>query len=156
MNGKNHSDQTRVMRMRGDYVLLRADSLRLLMPQRDLSATEYREQLPAATAAPGVFALVDQQGGQQQVLALSEHLKPLERFPQDRFLLTRFAGVGEGTTLAWNEVQVLIDTELEFHALPEVMQDEDGVIDAYVEIDQELAFCTTAQRMLPEVLAQAD
>jgi len=156
MNGNKHKDQTRVMRMRGDYVLLRADSLRLLMPQRDLVATEYREQLPAATAAAGIFALDDDHGGRRQVLALSVQLKPLDRFPQDRFLLTRFAGSGLGATLAWNEVRVLIDTELEFHALPEVMQGGDGVIDAYVEIDQELAFCTTAQRMLPEVLAHAD
>lgn len=156
MHAEKHNDQTRVMRMRGDYVLLRADSLRLLMPQRDLSGTEYREQLPTATAVPGIFALADAQGGHQQVLALSEQLRPLNHFPQDRVLLTRFAAAGQGSALAWNEVRVLIDTELEFHALPEVMQGRDGMIDAYVEIDHELAFCTTAQRLLPEVLAQAD
>lgn len=153
---EKYHDRSRVMRMRGNYVLLRADSLRLLMPQRELGSTEFREHLPTATEVPGVFTLIDARGSPSTVQALSEQLRPLERFPQDRVLLTRFAAAGSGCALAWNEVRVLIDTELEFHALPEIMQGEEGMIDAYVEIDHELAFCTTAQRLLTEVLANAN
>jgi len=144
------------MKMRGDFVLLRAEGLRLLLPQREVMSTEYRDHAPAATAQAGIFALEDAHGTPQPVAALSDRMALMDRFPQDRFVLTRFAGPGQATALAWNDVRVLIDTELEFHALPAVMQDGAGLVDAYVEIDHELAFCTTAQRMLPEALARSD
>lgn len=144
------------MKMRGDFVLLRADGLRLLLPQREVVSTEYRDRAPAATAQAGIFALEDAHGMPQPVAALSDRMALMDPFPQDRFVLTRFAVPGQATALAWNDVRVLIDTELEFHALPAVMQDGAGLVDAYVEIDHELAFCTTAQRMLPEALARSD
>jgi hypothetical protein len=156
MSDPSQTGQARTMKMRGDFVLLRADSLRLLIPQRDVSSTEYIDQAPVASAEPGVFVLGDQPGGAQAVLALSAQMDLLGTFPPDRFLLTRFTGSHQGTALAWTEVRVLIDTELEFHAMPAVMQGKGALIDAYVEIDRELAFCTTAQRMLPETLTHPD
>lgn len=145
--------QTRILKMRGDFVLLRADALRLLLPQRDVAATEYIEQAPAATREAGRFVLDDGNGTPQPVWALSERMRPLDRFPADRFLLTRLSGEGPAVALAWNEIRVLIDTELEFHALPPVMQGAGALIDAYVELDGELAFCTSARRVLPAALA---
>lgn len=156
MSDPSRTGQARTMKMRGDFVLLRADTLRLLVPQRDVSSTEYIDQQPVATAEPGVFVLGDKPGGAQAVRALSAQMDLLGTFPQDRFLLTRFTGSSQGTALAWNEVRVLIDTELDFHAMPTVMQGKVALIDAYVEIDRELAFCTTAQRMLPEALMHPD
>ena len=156
MSVPSRTGQARTMKMRGDFVLLRADSLRLLIPQRDVSSTEYIDQAPVATAEPGIFVFGDGQGTEQAVLALSEQMARLDRFPPDRFVLTRFTGPRQETALAWTEVRVLIDAELEFHALPAVMQGGGGLIDAYVEIDRELAFCTTAQRMLPGMRTQPD
>lgn len=153
MSVPSRTGQARTMKMRGDFVLLRADSLCLLIPQRDVSSTEYIDQAPVATAEPGIFVLGD---GQSTAQALSEQMARLDRFPPDRFVLTRFTGPRQGTALAWTEVHVLIDAELEFHALPAVMQGGGGLIDAYVEIDRELAFCTTAQRMLPGMRTQPD
>ena len=152
----NRKRQVTTMKMRGDFVLLRADSLRLLLPQREVTSTEYLDHAPATTVEAGIFVLDDPQGPEQPVAALSENLSLLDRFPQDRFLLTRFAGAGQPTALAWNDVRVLIDTELEFHALPAIMQGEAGLIDAYVEIDHELVFCTSAQRMLTGARAHPD
>lgn len=150
-------NQTQTVKMRGDFVLLRADALRLLLPQREVAATEYIEQAPQATREPGRFVLHDAAGTPQPLWALSEHMRPLDRFPPDRFLLTRLSGAGPAVALAWNEVRVLIDTELEFHALPAIMQGEGALVDAYVELDGELAFCTSARRvLLPETLAHPD
>lgn len=148
--------QTKTVTMRGDFVVLRADALRLLLPQRDVAATEYIEQAPVSTEVAGRFVLPDAGGTPRPLWALSEQLRPLDRFPADRFLLTRLNGAGPAVALAWNEVRVLIDTELEFHALPTVMQGAGGLIDAYVELDGELAFCTSARRVLPEALAQPE
>lgn len=156
MSDLDRMGQARTMKMRGDFVLLRADSLRLLIPQRDVSSTEYIDQRPMATAEPGVFVFDDKPGAAQAVLALSAQMDLLGTFPPDRFVLTRFTGSCQEATLAWTEVRVLIDTELEFHPMPAVMQGKRALIDAYVEIDSELAFCTTAQRMLPETLMHPD
>lgn len=147
---------TQTTKLRGDFVLLRADSLRLLLPQRDVISTEYRDRVPATTAASGLFVLTDAQGMQRPVAALSSDMTLMERFPEDRFLLTRISGADQQPALAWNEVQVLMDTELEFHAMPAATQNRDGPIEAYVEIGRELAFCTTAQRMLPAALTLQD
>lgn len=148
--------QTRTVKIRGDFVVLRADALRLLLPQRDVAGTEYIEQAPVATDQAGRFVFHDDSGTPRPLWALSEQLRPLERFPADRFVLTRLSGAGPAVSLAWNEVRVLIDTELEFHALPAVMQGAGGLVDAYVELDGELAFCTSARQVLPEALAQPD
>jgi hypothetical protein len=152
----NRMHQTRTRRIRGDYVLLRADSLHLLVPQRDVLLTEYREQMPQATSGAGIFTMADASGTEQPVAALSSQMTLLEQFPEDRLLLTRFAGAGRRAALAWSEVRVLIDTELELHALPDIMRNDAGPIEAYVELDRELAFCTTAQRLFPGALAESD
>ena len=43
-------------KMRGNFVLLRADALRLLLPQQDVSSTEYIDSAPIGTSAAGVFS----------------------------------------------------------------------------------------------------
>ena len=143
--------QTRTMRLRGDYVLLRADGLRLLLPQRDVSATEYIETEPVPGSEPGVFEHDMPGEGRRGIVALSERMRPLREFPTERFLLTRLSCTRE-VSLAWNEIRVLLDTELEFHDLPAIMKGDVDVIDAYVELDGELAFCTTGARVWSEAL----
>lgn len=153
METTNRNFPTAAMQVRGDFVLLRADSLRLLLPQHDVNATDYMERVPASTGVPGIFNLGEDAGPAHQVVALSEHMDMLTTFPEGRFLLTRLSGDRRQFSLAWNEVRVLIDTALELHPLPPIMQGNAGLMDAYVEIDGELAFCTTANRMLAEVQA---
>lgn len=138
------------MQMRGDFVLLRAGSLRLLLPQHDVNVTEYLEHAPVATGDPGVFSVGDVDGHAHHVVALSEHMHMLPVFPADRFLLTRLGGERRQFSLAWNEVRVLIDTALELHPVPPILQGQAGLIDGYAELDGELAFCTTAHRMLAQ------
>lgn len=146
---KNRVAPGNSLKMQGDFVLLRADGLRLLLPQKDVSSTEYIESTPEPSNTPGVYLLQDPDGTEHQVIALSESMSALGSYPRQRFLLTRHGDATHDFSLAWSDVRVLIDTELEFHALPAVMQEEGALIDAYVEIDGELAFCTTAPRLLP-------
>jgi hypothetical protein len=140
-------------RMRGNFVLLRADSLRVLLPQQDLSSTEYIDSAPSDTSEPCIFSYSEAGSEPRKVVAVSGQMQPLERFPGDRFLLTQLVDEEHTLSFAWNEMRVLIDVELEQHALPAVMQGSGALIDSYVELDGELVFCMSAQRMISQALA---
>jgi hypothetical protein len=135
-------------KMRGNFVLLRADSLRLLLPQQDVSSTEYIDSAPLSTAEAGIFSYSEADNTTRKVVALSDQMYALARFPADRFLLTQLAKDGQALSFAWNEVRVLIDAELEQHSLPAVMQGPDALVDSYLELDGELVFCMSAQRLV--------
>ena len=76
-------------RMRGNFVMLRADTLRLLLPQQDVSSTEYIDRMPSGTAAAGIFSHSEADSAARNVVALSDQMHALATFPGDRFLLTR-------------------------------------------------------------------
>jgi hypothetical protein len=140
-------------RMRGNFVLLRADSLRLLLPQQDMSSTEYIDSTPLATTEECIFSYAESGGTPRKVMALSAQMQPLATFPGDRFLLTQLADEQHTLSFAWNEMRVLIDAELEQHALPAVMQGSGALIDSYIELDGELVFCMSAQRLVSQAVS---
>lgn len=156
ISGKNRVESGNSLKMRGDFVLLRADDLRLLLPQKDVSSTDYIEHTPEPSNTHGVYLLRNPDGTEHQVIALSGSMGMLGSYPSERFLLTRHGDASQDFSLAWSDVQVLIDTELEFHALPAVMQRDGALIDAYVKIDGELVFCTTAPRLLPDMFTRQE
>lgn len=130
---------------RGNFVVLRAGGLRLLLPHEDVGAAEYLGEAPAGPAPGGIFEL-ELQGERRAVVALSEQLRPLERFPAGRFVLARLDG-GE-LSFAWDEVRVLIDAALEPRPLPAAMRNARGPVDGYVQFGGELLLCATAASML--------
>jgi hypothetical protein len=134
------------VRTRGDFVMLRAGSLRLLLPQQEVGAAEYVEHELRATGDAGIFDYGEGEGS-RQVLALSQLMRPLAIYPQERFLLASLAPSEGGLSFAWDEVQVLIDADLERHPLPVAMQVAGAPISAYVERDGEILLCTTAEQM---------
>jgi hypothetical protein len=131
--------------LRGNFVVLRAGALHLLLPQDEVGSAEHIDSAVHATARPGVFTQGEGTGS-RDVVAPSERLRTLETFPDDRFVLTRLGR--HSTRLAWNEVKVLIDAELEMQSLPDVLQMKEGLMDGFVALDGALAFCTTAQRVV--------
>lgn len=131
----------------GNFVMLRADNLRLLLPQQDVGAAEYIEQAPGAQPEPGWFECGSGQTA-RQVIALSGQMAPLAAFPADRFLLTRLNVDGSDLYFAWNEVRVLIATELQPSRLPPAMRTADGPITSYVQRDGEVLLCSTAGQVM--------
>jgi hypothetical protein len=131
----------------GNFVMLRADSLRLLLPQQDVGAAEYIEQAPRALPQPGWFAHGSGENA-LAVIALSGQMTPLAAFPADRFVLTRFSLDGIDLYFAWNEVRVLIAAQLQPHLLPPAMRTAQGPITGYVERDGEVLLCSTAGQVM--------
>jgi hypothetical protein len=130
-----------------NFVMLRADSLRLLLPQQDVGAAEYIDGVPRPTEAPGLF---EHGSGDslRRVVALSGQMAALAAFPADRFVLTRLIAGGIELSFAWNEVRVLIAVELQPHPLPPAMRAGGGPIAGYVEHDGEVLLCSTAAQVM--------
>ncbi|HEY0887326.1 MAG TPA: hypothetical protein VGE20_18675 [Ramlibacter sp.] len=137
---------------RGNFVVLRAGSLRLLLPHEDVAAAEHLGEPPAGPAHAGIFEL-EVLGERRAVVALSERLRPLERFPAGRFVLARLHG-GEAS-FAWDEVRVLIDAAVDPRPLPPAMR-AGGPIDGYVQLGGELLLCATAPRVLAYAAGAGD
>jgi hypothetical protein len=126
--------------------------MRLLLPQQYVISTEYIESTPDATTDAGIFSCADGDKQRRMVIALSDQMKVLTSFPAGRFLLTQLSIEHNEQTFAWSEVRVLIDAEMESHALPAVMQGPGTLVDTYVELDGELVFCVDAQRLLSRTM----
>ncbi|MCM2252773.1 MAG: hypothetical protein NDJ19_10485 [Ramlibacter sp.] len=140
------------MNLSGNFVLLRADSLRLLLPQQDVGAAQYLEHAPRPAGEPGLYE-VGQGDDLRPVIALSREMKPLARFPADRFVLASLHAAGSTLSFAWNEVQVLIGATLERRELPAVMRAPGAPVDAYVEHDGHVVLCATAERVISYAMA---
>lgn len=137
----------------GNFVMLRADTLRLLLPQEDVGVAEYLEGPASPTGEEGVFHHGEGEAA-RAVLALSARLRLLQRFPRERFLLTRLHAAGGELSLAWNEVRVLIGARLARQPLPCAMRLAGAPIDGYVEDqDGELLLCSSAGQVLAYALA---
>jgi hypothetical protein len=143
-------------KMRGNFVLLRADSMRILLPQQDVSSTDYMDSKPSTTSNAGIFDYTDGDGTPHKVVALSDQMNALTTFPDGRFLLTQMSSRNYQLSFAWSEVRVLIEAEFESTPLPEVMRGPGTLLDSYVELDGELVFCIDARRVLSRTLASLD
>jgi len=131
---------------RGNYVLLRADTLRLLLPQDEVGDVEYLETRPRSRAQAGLFDL-PQGDGVRSVAALSHRMTLLPTFPDDRFLVTSLAGAGDNIVWSWNEVKVLFDVTLHLRTLPAVLRGPDMPVDEYVEAEDGIAYLCSGQRL---------
>lgn len=138
----------------GNFVLLRADTLRLILPQQDVGAAQYIEHEPRAAGEPGVFEH-GQGDDARRVVALSAGMRPLEVFPRDRFVLASLVAGERTLACAWNEVQVLIDAQFERQPLPAALQAPGVPIEGYAERDGELVLFTTARGVLSYATARA-
>jgi hypothetical protein len=125
----------------GNFVLLHAEGLQLLLPQCDVASAEH-----LGAAERGRLRAGRGGNGDDEVVALTGALRPLAHLPADRFVLTRLGA--RGTAFAWNAVRVLLAAELPRHPLPAALCAPGMPVDSYVEIDGGLALCTSAQRLL--------
>jgi hypothetical protein len=129
---------------RGNFVLLRADALWLLLPQREVGAVEYLEAPPQASAKPGLH-LQRRADGPRQLAALSSHMTLLDAFPADRMLVTPL--VGTPIAWCWSEVKVLIDTSMQPRSIPSVLHAPGMPVHEFIEHDAGLAFVCGAQAL---------
>lgn len=140
----------------GHYVMLRADTLRLLLPQHEVGAAEY---ILGATLEssdePGLLRQADGQGA-HLFAALSAQMTLLPRCPHDRFVATAIGEDSDGVAWCWNEVQVLIDVELQARPLPAVLLTPNTPVEQYALHAGEIVYLCSARRLREFALGQSN
>ena len=123
--------------MKGNFVLLRAGKLKLVLPQAEVGAAHY--------IAPG---------DSMHSVALAESMQLLPQRPAERFIAAEFTGEYAGVAWCWDEFRVLIGIELHSVPVPTALQATDSPVHAYVEVDGDLAFLCSAQAICRYSLAE--
>jgi hypothetical protein len=140
--------------LQGNFVVLRADSLRLLLPQEEVGAADYLDSAPLPSGEAGVF-FCGAADAPRSVVALSERMRPLAGFPVGRFLVTSLRTPELELSFAWNEVRVLIGARVERLPLPPAMRLAGAPIHGYVEHAGELLLCSSAEQVLACAVAES-
>ncbi len=133
--------------LRGNWVLLKADTLNLLLPQGEVGAAAHLARTPRATAQPGWFELDEDRAPPRRVAALSAQLGLLPQWPAQRFVMTALPG-RPGDWLAWTDVRVLINAELRSQSLPAMMLGAHLPLREMVELGDQVAFVCSAATLL--------
>lgn len=137
-------------RLKGNFVLLKAGRLQLLLPQHDVGAVENLSTKLQPTGQAGLFELpADDSTDVRFVAVLSPQMRLLEQLPPGRLLLTSFPSQ-TGVLMGWDDVKVLIDAGIVPRALPPAMLGAGCPLTEYVEFGEEVAFCCSAERLLAQ------
>lgn len=130
--------------LRGNLVLLRANTLRLLLPQSEVGAARHLDATPLPSEQPGVF---EHRGvdGNQTLIALSGAMRPLHTYPAPRFVITPIQSAYGVVLFAWDEVSVLIDAHLQARPVPAGLVSRNSAVQHFVELGDKIAFCCNAQ-----------
>ena len=96
--------------IRGNYVLLRADGLRIVLPQRDIRSTDYMMSRPVRMDGENGLLHVPGSTDAAVYVAVSAGMQLLEECPADRFISTVLQGLD--VHWCWSDVRVLLNAEL--------------------------------------------
>lgn len=130
--------------VQGSYLLLRADGLRLLVPQADVQSTDYMQARPELIEGEsGLLHVPGSEDGAVYV-AISADMRLLDECPSDRFVSIRFHG-GVDVQWCWSEVRVLIDVQLPCEPLPPVLLAEHTPVRELVAVGEEWAYLCSAE-----------
>lgn len=138
--------------LRGNFVLLRADTLRLVLPQDDVKSTDYLQQRPVEFDAETGLLHIPEAADGAVYAAVSPEMRLLHACPEDRFVSTSLQGLE--VRWCWSEVRVLINTELHPEPLPPVLLAPLSPLREIVAIGDEWAFMCTADILQQFALAQ--
>lgn len=142
----SHAEPASYAAIRGNYVLLRADTLRLLLPQHEVGAAEHLSGRLHAADTAGLLRQADDPA-HRRYAALSMQMKLLPSCPADRFVLTRLGKDSDDLGWCWNDIKVLIDVELRPLPVPAVLMAPYTPVDRFVEHEGAIAYLSSAQRL---------
>lgn len=137
---------------RGNYVLLTAGTLHLILPQQEVGAADYLEGELEASDTPGLLKLAGEEGTRRFV-SLSAQMTLLPHCPPERFVVVSVGDDNDDLSWCWDELLVLINAELPVHSLPPVLLAPDTPVRQYVEFEGKLAYLCSAHQLRAFALA---
>jgi hypothetical protein len=129
----------------GNYVLLRADGLRLVLPQRDVRSTDYMATRPVRMNGQDGLLHVPDSTDAAVYVAVSAGMQLLEECPSDRFISTVLQGLD--VHWCWSEVRVLLNAELHPLPLPVSMIAPGTPVREVVAVGGEWAYICSAEML---------
>ncbi len=139
-------------RLQGDYVLLRADNLNLLVSQETLTDIHYlhdRRMIASQciTHPQQLMRIIaDAESSQTPTFtALSASLTLLPEIPQSRFVATEHS-MAPGVQWCWNDVRLLNKVSLPLSSIPMLLKTDISPVQAVVTLDnaEHVFFCQFA------------
>jgi hypothetical protein len=130
----SHSPRT----IRGDHVLLRIGSLRLLLPQEEVGAAVHVEQHAEEGSATSRSNL--------GFISLDEELRPLPMLPADRFIAVTI-GNHEDVAWCWDGIELLPNMEIQVRELPAALRAPYTPVEAFAVVKGEIVFLCHSERL---------
>lgn len=140
---------------RGNYVLLTAGTLHLILPQHEVGAAEYLEGELEASDKPGLLKLSGEESTRRFV-ALSTQMTLLPHCPPERFVVVSLGDDNDDLSWCWDELLVMINVEFPLHPLPSVLLAPDTPVNQYVEFEGKLAYPCSAHQLCAFALGSGD
>lgn len=142
----------------GNFVLLRADNIRLLFPESQIGVPEYlQDNLSVVDGADGMglFCVNNEKNG-HVYMALSDQIQILKEPPVNRSVVTpiRSAEGGE-VRWCWSEVKNISQHSVYLQTLAPAMLVSDTLVSHFAEVDGNLAFLCDAGQLLHHALAES-
>lgn len=110
------STTTQSQHIKGDYVLVRADALRLLFPLAEVVNTSYLEAGRYSLNSTEDLQALDDPNAKPVYMAISAKMELLPEISDKRFIMTRF--VDANIFWCWNEMVILTDLNLPIQSIP--------------------------------------
>ncbi len=113
-------------RLRGDYVLLRTDSLYLLAPQKNMASIKHLKDKDTANlhclsdSAQLLSAINDNDNQQPVFAALSDKLALTNSIPRNRYVVTTHKKTAD-IRWCWSEVQLLSNVDMPLTPMPALL-----------------------------------
>ncbi|MDO5675003.1 MAG: hypothetical protein Q4G66_08825 [bacterium] len=130
----------------GQYIYLRADNLRLLVPQEDMGEVEHLNIQPVASGTPGLLASPDD--SESCFIALSDSMRLMDYCPDGRYVTTKLPPVeGMEIRCCWTEVHILIDYQPHWQDVPEILLLADSPLRHFAIMNDQPVFLCAGQAL---------
>lgn len=141
-------------RLSGNFVLVRADDLRLLLPQQEVVSTDYLQGKPELMDAQTNLLHVPDSADGAVYVAMDENMRLLKTSPDDRFVTTSLQGIE--LRWCWTEVRVILGETIESWSLPPVLLSPYTPVREIAAVGSEWVYVCSAEILQQYVLASTE
>lgn len=138
----------------GNHVLVRADNLRLLLPQQDVVSTDYLQGRPELMDAQTNLLHVPDATDGAVYVSMDENMRLMPKAPEDRFVTTSLQGVE--VRWCWTEVRVILGEDIDTWTLPPVLLSPYTPVREIAAIGSEWVYACSAEVLQQYVLAATE